>query len=70
MVLSVKANSECIFAKGLEFYSAFHLPGLHFISAQVMCSAGSVHTLSMVPQLTNFLSLDLRGSTNLGAKRI
>ena len=31
--LSVKANLECIFAKGKEFYRGFYLPDLHFISA-------------------------------------
>lgn len=70
MVLSAKANSECISAKGVEFYSAFYLPELHFTSAQVVCSGGCVHNLPMVPHFTNFLSLDLRGSTDLGAKRI
>lgn len=62
--LSVKANLEGIFANGQEFYRGFYLPDLHFISAQVVCSAGSVYDLLMVPHLTSFLSLVLRRSTD------
>lgn len=62
--LSVKANLEGIFAERKEFYKGFYLPDWHFISAQVMCSAGSLYNLPMVPHLTNFLSLVLRRSTD------